>query len=1088
MGSPTIPRLSSPRKHPTVRNCRRKLLTQLDDHVPCSTDNESCADGDSLSPRTFTPSCSTWPMLSPPAGQNGTSYSSPKAATDRHTGNKLTQNGNVSLQLRKRKGDEDVNETTSNNNGNNQQHQFDGVSMETSNDTMRCKNANTSSTTPVQNGAVSRRIQELRDEGVTTDRSSDGECLYPCHECGKTFDGLLDLTDHTLQHSDKKSYQCDLCNKSFATKKEPKKHIKACHIKERQCDECGKVLITAEAFNSHMKKHHMNKDHSEDITVNISTKTSSDTVENQNEGIVNGTVEDSDEKSYECDLCEKFFATKKELKRHNKACHSNDLQCDQCGEIFTSVESLDHHRKRHHSENTVSISMETSRDTVENQNEGISNRTEEDSNEKSYQCDLCEKLLATSKELNKRKKACHKKDLQCDQCGKSFKSAEGLKNHKKKRGAQHSKTSYQCGKCGEKFFKKREFKLHRVLHEMEESYSCTQCTKTFKDKDMFLVHKKRHRKIQCKKCGLNYASNELSRHIKTVHEGIKPNKCNKCDLSFGRKYNLKRHVAYKHSGEDKEENTENAILYECDCCNKTFKKKSQLKSHQVRLEEKRFKCAHCNIPFHRKSDMKKHIRRLHSAAITQSLEQNKESSSQGEVGEELTQDGGSSIGPNLTILEDSETEDESRTGEESFPCKQCGKVFTLKDDLKDHQRKSHPVQRQFHCDRCYKSFTKKSHLNEHKDSHGRPVQCKVCEKFFKRSRNLKKHMKTFHSSNEPLNKDIELSTHDCEKCGEAFEKNVYLVQHIKRVHDENKPNKCDKCDKSFMFKSELKRHQSTHGAVKQFSCDLCGKCFGRKYNLLRHRDAHTCEEHSKPNAKTAKVHDTVKQFSCDNCNKSFGRKYHLTKHSAEHTSVTGTQSSRNVSKQRPRNESESEYDVDFSDCSETKRKRLKTAELRSDGVNETIQDCEICGKFLLTKHHLDKHMKRFHEGFHKEYVDTSSRNHRKQKSSQKSILDKKSAKQKTFNKNNKKCSENEETSQNGNPFQCDICKRVFSHEVKLSKHMKLHFPRPEDPHACTECLKMFEDRALWEIHMKKVHKKSPKQKTFNKSNKKVFRK
>ena len=1053
MGSPTIPRLSSPRRHPTVRNCRRKLLNQLDDHVPCSTDDESCADGDSLSPRTFTPSCSTWPMLSPPVVQNTTSCSSPKAATERHTGNKLTQNGNASLQLRKRKSDDDVNDATSNNNGNNQQHQFEGVSMETSNDTMRCKNVNTS-TTPVQNGAVSRRIQELRDEGVTTDRSSDGECLYPCHECGKTFDGLLDLTDHTLLHSDKKSYQCDLCTNGFATKKGLKKHIKACHIKERQCDECGKVLITAEALNSHMKKHH-----SENTAVSILTETASDTVENQNEGIVNGTVEDSDEKSYECDFCEKFFATKKELKRHNKACHSKDLQCDQCGKTFTNPESLDNHKKRHHSENTVRISMETSRDAVENQNEGIANRTEEDSDEKSYQCDLCEKLLATNKELKKHKKACHSKDLQCDQCGKTFKSVEALKNHKKKRGAQHSKTSYQCGICGKKFFKKREHKLHRVQHEMEESFSCALCTEKFKDKDMFLVHKERHGNThQCKKCGHNFAINEISRHIKTVHEGIKPYKCNKCDLSFGRKYNLKRHVARKHSEKNEEEN---AILYECDCCNKTFKTKKELKGHQVRLEEKRFKCAHCSIPFHRKSDMKKHIRRLHTAAITQSLEQNKESSSQGEVGEEPTQDSGSCTGPNLTILEDSETEDESRTGEESFPCKQCGKVFTLKDDLKDHQRKSHPVQRQFHCDRCYKSFTKRSHLNEHKESHRRPVQCKVCEKFFKRRGNLKKHMKTFHSSNEPLNKDIELSTHDCEKCGESFENNVYLVQHIRRVHDENKPNKCDKCDKSFVFKSELKRHQSTHGAVKQFSCDLCGKSFGRKYNLMRHRDAHTYEEHSKPKAKTAKVRDTVKQFSCDICNKSFGRKYQLTKHSAEHTSVAGTQSSRSVSKQRPRDESESEDDVDFSDCSQTKRKRLKTAESQSNWVNETIQDCEICDKFLKSKHHLDKHMKRFHEGFHEKYVDTSSRKHHKS-------------------------SENKETSQNGNSLQCNICKRVFSHEVKLNKHMKVHFPRPEDPHACTECLKMFEDRALWETHMKKVHKKSAKQKTFNRSDKKSF--
>ena len=82
---------------------------------------------------------------------------------------------------------------------------------------------------------------------------------------------------------------------------------------------------------------------------------------------------------------------------------------------------------------------------------------------------------------------------------------------------------------------------------------------------------------------------------------------------------------------------------------------------------------------------------------------------------------------------------------------------------------------------------------------------------------------------------------------------------------------------------------------------------------------------------------------------------------------------------------------------------------------------------------------------------------------------KKSAKQKTFNRSDKKSFENEDTSQNGNPLQCYKCKLVFSHEVNLKKHMKLHFPSPEDPYACTECLKMFPDKAEWKTHMKRVH-------------------
>ena len=548
-----------------------------------------------------------------------------------------------------------------------------------------------------------------------------------------------EITNRTLENSDKKSRQCDLCGEFFAAKKELKKHNETRHCKERQCDECGKVLISTEAFESHKKKHHFEN------MVNISTEISEDTGGSQNEGITETSLEHSGEKSYECDLCGEFFATKKKLKKHNKACHSKErqcdmcekvltnaeaveshktkhrlenganisteilnetdggqneeivetslehsdktlnseeVQCDQCRETFTSTESLETHKKRHHSENTVNISTEISEDVEGSPNEIL---------EASHQCEMCGKSFKSAKALKNHKKKRgahgrkeskkHKKTStlvqQCDQCGKSFKSANALESHKKKRGPQHSRTSYECEICGSKFFKKRELKTHRAQHDSRELYSCTECTATFKDRETLLVHLKRHRKsFQCSQCGHNFFNRgHLSEHITTVHKGIKPHKCKKCAESFGKKYNLKRHILNKHikkvadKGND-DEKTEKDRPHKCDLCNKIFKTKLTLRRHQEFSGEKHFKCAHCSFPFGRKSDMIKHIRQMHSATIAQNNSQNKESSSQSEAGVELGQDGGSSINPNLTILE---TEDESRavvrTGEESFPCK-----------------------------------------------------------------------------------------------------------------------------------------------------------------------------------------------------------------------------------------------------------------------------------------------------------------------------------------------------------------------------------------------------------------------------------
>ena len=1464
MGSPTSIRLSSSLRHLTT-NCKRNLSKELDEYVSCTTDDESCAGGSFLTPRTPSPIRERWPMLSSPAQQQHVTNSppsiqkinkltdnckvilsplrvqrittpkgtrmtldrhsgnkltpndtvllsppsvqlitEPEATLGRHTGNQSTQNSNASLQSpkRKRNDDDDDKDESGNDNGktpDHQEHLFENMSTEILKYPVGRQNVKTS--TPVQNSAVSRRIQDLRDEGHITDRGSDGECLYPCHECGKTFDGLLDLTDHTLEHSNEKSYECDLCGEFVTTKKELKKHNKTCHSEERLCDQCGKAFTNAKSLESHKKKHHFEN------FVNISMEESNDIEGSQNEDVANRILEDSDKKSYRCDLCAEFFATKKELKKHNKTCHCEERQCDQCDKVLISAETLENHKNKYHFENIVNISTQISEDSGGSQNEGIGKTIPEHSDKKSYECDLCGEFFERKKVLKKHNKACHcqerqcdqcgkvvisaealeshkegcgarheeesencsetcnskelelecdqcgetfnsaesldshkkthqfentvdistentvdistaisndaeriqneeivnktqkfsgktslqcalcgdffaarkelkkhnktcdskerqcdqcgkvvisaealeshkegcrarheeesenhskemecdqcgetfnsaesldthkmihqfennadissennldistemsndaggshdeaiakrtpehsgktslqcalcgeffaaKKKLkkhnktchskerqcdqcgksltsvealdnhrkkcgachgekmkrhnktsasmvrQCDQCGKSFKSVEALESHKKKRGAQHSRTSYQCKECGSNFFKKRELKIHRAQHITGDSYTCTRCKETFKERQTFLVHREKHRKTyQCGKCDHSASkSSHLSAHIASVHEGIKLHKCKICDKLVETKYNLKRHMVSKHSKKVMDdEKTEKDNIHECSSCNKTFKTKLNLKMHQKLFGEKRLKCAQCSFPFHRRVDMMKHMRRMHNAAAAQNQNRDKDSSSRDQAGVE----------PNLSILEDSQTEDESSTEEgtreQSFPCKDCDVVFSLKSDLHKHRWKSHPVQRRHHCNLCYKSFKKKSHLDEHKEIHsGKREQCKFCDKFFDRERDLRKHVKTFHSNNPSVD-----TKHVCEECGASFKKKKYLDTHIRRLHTENNPIKCDQCDKSFMCKSELTKHQSVHGAVKLFSCDLCGKSFAQKNTLTQHRATHNegvklfscnlCDKSfSQRSQLTNHSKDHIKPFACNLCDKSFSRKYNLTRHSALHNSVEvevlscntcgksfnrkdsltrhiayheEAENSGNVSKQTTNEESES---VDVSNSSErfqTNTKRRKPAQLSPDRGNRTIQDCEICGKWFWTKHHLDKHMKRAHEGFHDSNSDTSFEINQTQNSSQKPIMDTKSNKQKTSSKN-------AAISRNGNLFQCNKCKRAFSHEVTLKRHMRLHFPRAKDPHACTECMKMYEDKSHWKMHMREVHNKA----------------
>ena len=55
-------------------------------------------------------------------------------------------------------------------------------------------------------------------------------------------------------------------------------------------------------------------------------------------------------------------------------------------------------------------------------------------------------------------------------------------------------------------------------------------------------------------------------------------------------------------------------------------------------------------------------------------------------------------------------------------------------------------------------------------------------------------------------------------------------------HTGEKPHECDKCDKTYRQKGDLKRHQDRDHERKTFKCDNCEKTFARKANLKDHQE------------------------------------------------------------------------------------------------------------------------------------------------------------------------------------------------------------------------------------------------------------
>ena len=58
----------------------------------------------------------------------------------------------------------------------------------------------------------------------------------------------------------------------------------------------------------------------------------------------------------------------------------------------------------------------------------------------------------------------------------------------------------------------------------------------------------------------------------------------------------------------------------------------------------------------------------------------------------------------------------------------------------------------------------------------------------------------------------------CKSCEEIFEKNSDLEDHIELKHEQKEKYECDKCDKTFVLKWRLTKHQRNHSSSKSKKC------------------------------------------------------------------------------------------------------------------------------------------------------------------------------------------------------------------------------------------------------------------------------
>jgi len=134
---------------------------------------------------------------------------------------------------------------------------------------------------------------------------------------------------------------------------------------------------------------------------------------------------------------------------------------------------------------------------------------------------------------------------------------------------------------------------------------------------------------------------------------------------------------------------------------------------------------------------------------------------------------------------------------------------------------------------------------------------------------------TFHYQRHIRAHEKNLGSFQCGYCAKIFPSRRKYSVHLK-YHLGEKKHQCPTCGQKFLQEEFLKRHQRVHSREKPFECECCGQTFAQRIHLQRH--------HYRKHESKAKGQNVTKEYGCSLCPKVFLTSLELKNHQLYHTS------------------------------------------------------------------------------------------------------------------------------------------------------------------------------------------------------------